>query len=256
MSNHMDLNSIAPGQIAWVRGKIQFCRLTRYLAGDELKRDIQNQMQNRRTRFPTTDPYLAITIDHAGVVYANPQAATDFEQYIAAKALYLPNRTVVNGQPTQGYFCEAQIVDPKMLRKPTYLDASDGKTAKEFVPEGELAKGLDVTLVFHTFKSKNSGNMGFACDTIIVNEPPRYYESNVASAIASRGLTYQPMNADEKAAALEKQKANAETAAAQPAEPYATENPYPSYPQAPANGFQPAPPQSGGITWDPNQRNY
>lgn len=180
---------LVPNKTVIVRGKITFSHVTRKIEGEELVR------RNQGNNYPETKPYTEIAICHAAVQpeSGDPNNLTINEQYICQKC-YLskthPEREWCFSAKNKGNnlpsICQGEV-------------GADGKIiAKQIIPTGELANDLDVTLVLRIFQGKP--NCGVSLDTVIVNEPIKYYDGASQAAMAARGITFVPDDAAKTAA--------------------------------------------------------
>lgn len=280
MSNRtITTNQLTPGRIFLVRGKVGFSRLTSRIEGEELQQDIQR----RRSKgwLPIEKPYTTITINQAEVIVKNRNNIQPEEQY-AIESLYMSSSQRGQG----GYSYTANNKGTRALPYIAVTRAGTQDVVDQIQPEGELANGLDVTLVMRVFKGKP--NMGVSLDGVIVNEPIRYFDNTRAGdGLDGFGITFNPLapgtlptaaetdnshSAEQPAYAghedlpFVSEGAGAAANAAAPVTPapagvmpQATAT-APVTPVAPAGNAMNAPinpmgtaPQNGGIRYDPNQ---
>lgn len=280
MSNRtITTNQLTPGRIFLVRGKVGFSRLTSRIEGEELQQDIQR----RRSKgwLPIEKPYTTITINQAEVIVKDRNNIQPEEQY-AIESLYTSSSQRGQG----GYSYTANNKGTRALPYIAVTRAGEQGVVDQIQPEGELANGLDVTLVMRVFKGKP--NMGVSLDGVIVNEPIRYFDNTRAGdGLDGFGITFNPLapgtlptaaetdnshSAEQPAYAghenlpFVSEGAGAAANAAAPVTPapagvmpQATAT-APVTPVAPAGNAMNAPinpmgtaPQNGGIRYDPNQ---
>lgn len=280
MSNRtITTNQLTPGRIFLVRGKVGFSRLTSRIEGEELQQDIQR----RRSKgwLPIEKPYTTITINQAEVIVKDRNNIQPEEQY-AIESLYTSSSQRGQG----GYSYTANNKGTRALPYIAVTRAGAQGVVDQIQPEGELANGLDVTLVMRVFKGKP--NMGVSLDGVIVNEPIRYFDNTRAGdGLDGFGITFNPLapgtlptaaetdnshSAEQPAYAghedlpFVSEGAGAAANAAAPVTPApASVMPQatataPVTPVAPAGNAMNAPinpmgtaPQNGGIRYDPNQ---
>lgn len=180
-------SQLIPNKSVIVTGEITFSRVTKKIDGEELKRRDEN------ARFPHTRPYTTLTLGNVQLQPENPNELSINEQYIIGKmftskthperkwCLTLENKG--NSLPT---ICQGGV------------NPDGTPNATQIKPTGELANGLHVTVVIRVFKG--NPNCGISLDTIIVNEPIKYYDGANASVLESRGITFVPDEAAKKAA--------------------------------------------------------
>lgn len=183
-------NSISPNQLkadvsVFVRGTLQFSRVTKHIAGEDLKKE--NIRRERIGMSAVETPFLTATINNAQVVPLKKGQLSLEEQYIENRFYQRANDpsnhySIISKSPFLPWIGEA--------------DPANKSTIRQIKPEGELATGLDVMLVLRTYQAGSYQNKGFNLDGIIVYEPVRYYTSADATArMAAAGLTYIPLPA-------------------------------------------------------------
>lgn len=265
MSNRtVSTNQLTNGAYFAVRGNVSFSRIATRIEGDELEQD----KQRRRARgwIPVERPYTTMTINNARVIYYHGPQNKRNEEIYAEESLYTSQRNA-----GAGFFFSAQNRGRK-LPWVGVLDA-DGKTVNQ-VPnlEGELANGLDVTLIMRVFQGKP--NKGVSLDGVIVHEPIRYFNfEQPGNGLSELGLKFNPAPVQTPA------QYPATTAPAQPEsaanygyddsgyddneQPYGQEafSSTPQRPQQPQRAQMPANPYGGngnGIVYTPQNggRNY
>lgn len=278
MSNRtISTNQLTPGRIFLVRGKVGFSRLTSRIEGEELQQDIQR----RRSKgwLPIEKPYTTITINQTEVIVKDRNNIQPEEQY-AIESLYTSSSQRGQG----GYSYTANNKSTRSLPYIAVTRAGAQGIVDQIQPEGELANGLDVTLVMRVFKGKP--NIGVSLDGVIVNEPIRYFDNTRAGAgLDGFGITFNPLTPGTLPTAAENDNSHS---ADQPAYaghedlPFVSEgaaaagntaNPVapigampgatgtaPVTPVAPTGNTMNTPinpmgtaPQNGGIRYDPNQ---
>lgn len=183
MSNRtVQTAQLTPGANFAVRGKLSFARIASQISGQ----DLINDQRRRQARgwIPINRPYTTATIRDAKVV-CDPNHMTP-EQIYAQESLY--TSTTQAGQPLM-YTVHNK---GKFLPWVGVLNPSTNMV-DQIVPEGELARDLDVTLIMRVFQGKP--NKGVSLDGIIVNEPIRYYNSATAgNGVEELGFTFNPIN--------------------------------------------------------------
>lgn len=250
-------NAIEPNTIVLVRGKLAYSRLTRQIDGQELINDQQRRQQ--RGFIPINRPYTTATVNGAMIVPSNPNGQKTTAETIVEQGFYASKNANVQAQ---GYSFTAY----NKGRNLPWIAQMQGDKAIQIVPEGELASGLDVTLVTRIFRGKP--NNGLTVEGVIVNEPIRYYSGSTAG-LASLGITFVPNpdantkpnsgdNGGAPAGAAAPAPATAQPMAAQPAAPaypYGTaQTPFSTPVSAPVgNPYAAAPAQSAAPAQAPTQ---
>lgn len=223
-------NQLADNTTFLIRGRVTYSRIRSQVAGEELAR--QNQRAMQQGRQPRNRPYTTLSICQAEVVRANPNAPMmNPEEIFATESLYTSTT-----QPNNGLCYSADNTGNYLPR----LCVQEGNMVTELSADeihGELDNGLLVTMVMRIYNS-GKPNKGITLDTIIVNEPIRFYQGGAAANLEKYGLTVNLQPNRQQAAAP------AQTAPAmggpQPAYPAQAPMQQPMQaPQAPAPGVVP-----------------
>lgn len=223
-------NQLADNTTFLIRGRVLYSRIRSQVAGEELAR--QNQRAMQQGRQPRNRPYTTLSICQAEVVRANPNAPMmNPEEIFATESLYTSTT-----QPNNGLCYSADNTGNYLPR----LCVQEGNMVTELSADeihGELDNGLLVTMVMRVYNS-GKPNKGITLDTIIVNEPIRFYQGGAAANLEKYGLTVNLQPNRQQAAAP------AQTAPAmggpQPAYPAQAPMQQPvQAPQAPAPGVVP-----------------
>lgn len=220
----VDTNQLTAGTIFMVRGKMSYSRIASQIAGEELAKDIAKH--NKRGWYPVTTPYTQATISNAEILFKDPNSLSNEEIY-AKESLYQKN----NQSPAEGFYFRALNKGNRLpyigVREP------NSNVVNQINPEGELAVGLDVTLVLKVFQG--NPNKGVSLEGIIVNEPIRYYNAGDGAGLAELGITFNRVDIPEQAPAE-----NVAPAPQVNAMPQDTgQNPYPYTPPAQSNVMPP-----------------
>lgn len=186
-SNRIHNSMLTPNTQLLIRGKVDYCRITSHIEGDELEKDKERKSKMGVT--PIDKPYTSITIENPVVQLMNDQQPTIDEQYLMGKIYETKSEPKIKKYTANSkspYLPSVSVVRPD---NPTVAD--------QIKPKGELDKGLDVTLVLRVFESHN--NKGLALDLIMVNEPIRYFTSGskYAKQLQTRGITINPLQHDQ-----------------------------------------------------------
>ena len=225
----INLNQIEPNTIAMLNGKVSFSRIMSRIEGEELEKDIKRQRDFGR-QFAVDKPHIKIQLFDAKVLINETTGKTKFDTFLE-EHMFQSSQADKPGWSYSKEFTSSKL--PKIIQK------SDTGN-HEIEAKGELATGLDVTLVLRVFGS-DKGNNGYSLDAVIINEPIKYVNTDaLQKALEERGLTYTPL------AKSEEKEEVVETTPEVVSEP---EN----------NAFTNEEFQTedqGGIRWDPNNRNY
>lgn len=240
--------SLTPGELFCVRGKLTYGRLAKQVDGEELEKD--KQRRAARGMRPIERPYTSATITDAYVPIKDKNNPTLEERY-AQESLYTSHANGSHG------FNFSAVNRGNRLPWIGVRDPQDPMKIEQLMLPNELASGLDVTLVMRVFQGKP--NKGVTLDGVILNEPPRYFASaDPTASLSALGITFIP--AETAAPAQEaapmaheafpfaNQQAQPEPA---PAQTFTQTNPWENA-QEPENLFnKPFGSNSGGITYNP-----
>jgi hypothetical protein len=185
--------------------------------------------------------YTSISLYNAQVIAKDPNNPSIEERY-AAECLYRSSSANYPGNNFSAMNKSHNL--PKVGVFNPQTNAYD-----EIKLDGELAAGLDVTVVMRV--SKGQGNNGVSLDTVLVNEPIKYYQgaSKITNEMKERGIVFNALPAGANGGAPEGESTpgietiddgndngngfaaapNAFASAAPAAAPAATDNPFSSY---------------------------
>lgn len=198
MSHSINASQLNGNSYVYVRGNVEFSRLTRFLTDKELESD--KLKRQARGMMPIDTNYLTVTISNARIVPINPAQLSLEEQYIQEtfyKSQKNPNVNTYSPVSKSNNF-------PKFFEPIVKPDGSyDMNHCKELPISNEPAAGMDVTIVMRSFKPKKFNNVGFVIDSIIANGPMKYYDfSSAAQDLKKRGITVDELTPAEREAAL------------------------------------------------------
>lgn len=242
--------SLTPGELFCVRGKLTYGRLAKQVDGEELEKD--KQRRAARGMRPIERPYTSATITDAYVPLKDKNNPTLEERY-AQESLYTSHANGSHG------FNFSAVNRGNRLPWIGVRDPQDPMKIEQIVLPNELASGLDVTLVMRVFQGKP--NKGVTLDGVILNEPPRYFASaDPTASLSALGITFIPAETTAPAAEtapmahetfpFANQQAQPQPEPA-PAQTFAQTNPWENA-QEPENLFnKPFGSNSGGITYNP-----
>lgn len=240
--------SLTPGELFCVRGKLTYGRLAKQVDGEELEKD--KQRRAARGMRPIERPYTSATITDAYVPLKDKNNPTLEERY-AQESLYTSHANGSHG------FNFSAVNRGNRLPWIGVRDPQDPMKIEQIVLPNELASGLDVTLVMRVFQGKP--NKGVTLDGVILNEPPRYFASaDPTASLSALGITFIPATTEAPAAEAATMAHEAFPFANQQAEPeqapaqtFTQTNPWENA-QEPENLFnKPFGSNSGGITYNP-----
>lgn len=171
---------LTPGATIMVRGKTTFSRLAKLVEGAELARSDASRVQNGMQAI--NRPHTSINLAQSSVVFANPAEPTKEEIFVHERH-FLSTKNPENGQ--------SYSLDNKSNTLPIVGTRNANGQVEQVVLTGDLAAGLDVTLVMRVYKPKGYPNCGLSLDYVIVEEELRYYSGGANSAeLADRGIIF------------------------------------------------------------------
>lgn len=158
---------IVPHELVVVKGKLNFSRLAKQVAGDDLIKDDQRRVQ--RGMSPIGRPYTSATIDQAVILPKVSGQLSITEQYLQNR-FYTSKKT--------GGFGGMSYTAMNKSRNLPHIGLFNQATGQidEIELERDLDSGLDVVLVMRSFAGKQ-GNNGVSLDWVIIPEL-RYYGGN------------------------------------------------------------------------------
>lgn len=237
----VNLNSIMPGTSFMIRGKLSFSRVTSLIEGEELTRRVESARKNGS--IPVETPHTTASISEAQFVKPDDPNTIDPNQLKLIETYVNESLYQSKQHPERGW-CYTGYNKGNRLPSIGVLNPAN-KTVQQVTPEGELANGLDVTLVMTVYKPKRQINNGLSMESIIVNEPIRYYDGSangVGQALAGYGLTFVP---DAAAANAQRSVHGGTPAGMEPVDenPFAANAPAPVQPPS-GNPYSTAPQQA------------
>lgn len=225
MAKQISLSSVPPGTIIQVRGKVAFSRIRSQIKDEELKRT--NERNQQQGRLAIDKPHTKLSLKQCTLIVKDPNNLTVGEQYVQER-MFLSQKHPENG------YCYEGLNKGKFLPVVARRVPEDPNTIQQYEPSellGELANDLDVTILMRVFESKP--NNGITLDTVIVNEPIRFYQGGAQTSLAAAGLTLRPSAAGREMAATATSNAphateDTNTAAEPVSRPQAGSDPYSS----------------------------
>lgn len=176
MATKISNSQLVPNKTVIVSGEITFSHVTKKIEGEELRK------RDASSRYPHTRPYTTLTLANCKILPEDASGNLSInEQYIMGKMF------VSKTHPERNWNLN---IENKGNSLPTIFQRSvkDGVTvADQIIPKGELASGLKVTIGIRIFKG--NPNCGASLDTIMVDEPIRYFGgSSSIEAFTDRGV--------------------------------------------------------------------
>lgn len=182
MANQYQVNAtqLTPNSTVLVKGKLTYSRLAKLVEGEALAavdaQRIKNNMQ------PIGRAHTSVNLAEAEVLFVNPASPTTEEIFVHER------RFASAKHPEHGM---SYGIDNKSAKLPIVgVKKADG-TTDQLILEGDLAAGLEVTLVLRVYKPKGYPNCGLSLDMVILHEEPRYYNAGINTGeLAARGIIF------------------------------------------------------------------
>jgi len=172
MAKTIRTNDLTAGATFLVRGKVAFSRVARQTTDEERQKSNEDRKRKNPRAIDVNRNYTSITIHSATVLSKTPDNPSLEERY-AQESCYMSSQT--DKYPGLNF---TAMNKSSNLPSIGVVDPNKPDTYKAILLNGkELASGLDVTCVCRVFEGKNN-NKGVSLDTVLVNEPIRYYEGN------------------------------------------------------------------------------
>ena len=179
MPKSINTNQLTQNAIYLVRGKVGFSRITRHTT------DAEREAANKSRRYPINRNYSYLSLYDATVLAKDPHNPSLEEQY-AGECCYRSSSPAYPGLNFNAMNKSDSLPSVAVMTGPNQYET--------IVPEGELEKGLDVTVVMRVFKSEGM-NAGVNFESVLVNEPIRYYaggaSARTADALNDYGITFK-----------------------------------------------------------------
>lgn len=173
------INELKSGDVFYVAGKVRYSYISKHLEGEALRRSIERQ-KALGFRRPIEVPHTELTIEDAHVLMKDPRNPTKVETF-AKECLY--QATDRETGRTSWRFSEKSL--SKHLPKVLVRREGDPKVYDEVRLEHEPANGLDVTVVVSVYDNK--GKLCKKIDTVLINEPLRYFRNAAVNQPEKQG---------------------------------------------------------------------
>ena len=193
MARSIKAQALNAGDVIYVSGKVDFSHITRkYEVGtDEFKdANLRKKMNGAR---PAQKSYSSITITHPSIKTKDPEAFKYVGDEIVADTSKM---TPLELYAYESMFKSKAHGDWRLTNENKgnlpQVGIMNTQTRKVtlITPEGELARGLDVLLVFNVFSTKEGKGVGL--QAVLSRGPIRYYSSNdTNAALAGLGFTIE-----------------------------------------------------------------
>jgi hypothetical protein len=183
MAHTINNNQLEVGATYLVRGKIGFSHVAKPTTDEE------RTQANKRRMHPIDKNYTSISIFGAQVICRDPKNPSTEEKY-AAECFYKSSSPAYPGNNFTA------MNKSKNLPRIGVVNTATPNQYDEISLNGkELAVGLDVTLIMRVFKGQ--GNNGVSLDTVLVNEPVRFFDGGshgLNEQLSAYGITFNALN--------------------------------------------------------------
>jgi hypothetical protein len=171
---------LTPGTNVHIKGKLTFSRLAQLVDGEELAKSDAQRVQNKMS--PVGRPHTSVNLAEAEVVFADPANPTPEEIFVQER------RYLSKVHPEYGL---SYSLDNKSTTLPIVgVQKADG-TVEQVILEGDLAAGIEVTLVLRVYKPQGYANCGLILELVVLHEPVRYYNAGINTGeLAARGIVF------------------------------------------------------------------
>lgn len=180
----ININSVSPGSVVYMNGITEFSTITARLEGEALAAADARRVANGLR--PIGKPHTSLSVHDVTISYADPSHPTDAELCVA-------ERCFTSKKHPDNNLCYMAMNKSQYLPQVYCRDSITSTTLEPVALAGELAPGINVTLVLRFFETKQ--NNGISLDAVIVNEKPiRYVRAGNAmtNALQARGFTVMP----------------------------------------------------------------
>ncbi|MCB5280555.1 hypothetical protein [Arthrobacter sp. ES1] len=176
----VNATQLTPNTTVHIKGKLTYSRLAKLVEGTDLARVDQQRIQNGMQ--PIGRPHTSVNLAEAEVQFLDPANPTKEEIFVQER------RFASAKHPEHG---QSYSMDNKSTNLPIVAVQNAAGEAEQIVLEGDLAAGLEVTLVLRVYKPKGFPNCGLSLDLVLLHEQPRYYNAGVNTGeLAARGIIF------------------------------------------------------------------
>lgn len=214
MARKITTNDINLKEKMVVEGKTKFTRISAFIEGEELQRDIKNQEKYSKIGATITKPYNKIILKNVEIkspasnkdIEKDEKGRTNGQIYLSQK-LYKSKK---NPKPEEGFLYQA-VNKGKYLPR-VFVKDKNTNTFNEIVLEGELAEGTPVKIVHNVYKGA-MGNNGIGIAGIFILDPDfNYYSSNSDEILNDLGMNIVSLSPKELEEKRQKAKNKAKSA--------------------------------------------
>jgi hypothetical protein len=179
-SYQVNATQLTPNTTVHIKGKLTYSRLAKLVEGEDLARVDQQRIANGMQ--PIGRAHTSVNLSEAEVQFADPANPTKEEIFVQER------RFISAKHPEHG---QSYSMDNKSMNLPIVAVQNAAGEAEQLILEGDLAAGLEVTLVLRVYKPKGFPNCGLSLDLVLLHEKPRYYNAGVNTGeLAARGIIF------------------------------------------------------------------
>lgn len=168
----IDINQVPKGSNVCIKGLVAYSRL------------LTPRTETEKANLGPYATNYTLVLDNVQIIPETPGQYNIAEQYVAG----LTYKGKTDGIDKYSF-------DKNVLGNISVLHTPDGHTAQPIERlEGELKKGLEVTLVLNVYYSQQWSRNGLGLSTIVVNGPIQYYtgDASVDNVLSRLGLAVDP----------------------------------------------------------------
>lgn len=171
---------LEPNSIVHIKGKLTFSRLAKLVDGEDLAKADAQRVANGMN--PIGRAHTSVNLSEAEVQFKDPQNPTKEE-------IFVQERRFASAKHPEHGMCYG--MDNKSTNLPVVGVKNAQDQVEQIVLEGDLAAGIEVTLVLRVYKPKGYANCGLSLDLVLLHEAPRYYNAGVnAAELKERGIVF------------------------------------------------------------------
>jgi hypothetical protein len=179
-SYQVNATQLTPNTTVHIKGKLTYSRLAKLVEGADLAAVDARRAKDGMS--PIGRPHTSVNLAEAEVVFADPANPTLEELFVHER------RFISAKHPERG---QSYSMDNKSTNLPIVGVKNADGTVEQVILEGDLAAGLEVTLVLRVYKPKGFPNCGLSLDLVMLHEAPRYYNAGInTSELAARGIIF------------------------------------------------------------------
>lgn len=183
MARTVRTNELKPGDKIWVSGEVTYSRIKTKIEEGTPEYIQNNQRRMASGGVPANGSYYTITIKNPSFKTKVPNALRyENGQLVADVNNLTPMETYMYESMYRGKNDGVWKLTREIKGQQPFVGVMDmtSHKIKQVKPQGELASGSEVFLVFSVYKSKHAGNNGVGVDGVIAKDEIHYYSANSA----------------------------------------------------------------------------